>query len=219
MTTLKTDFRPIRNAGIHRIIGQLYSQKNRAFVQWESQIERDFFLTCEHAHYIKSYRAQAAPVELWVEGKRRAYTADARLELVKVNRADPAQGIVEVKPDQEYAKPAVRALLDAAELYYSREGYRFDVILESEIRIGYRIENLRALYRYAGAWVTQEVRRIIATLITDAPEPTVGWVVERLNRHCIPNESLFSLMFHGDIDFELDKYPLSYDTLLTWAGR
>lgn len=219
MTTIKTDFRPISNAGIHRVIGKLYSRKNHAHIPWESQLERDFFLTCEYARWVTAYQAQAEPVYLWVNGERRRYTGDARLQLAKVNRADPSRCVVEVKTDEDYARPEVRELLDAAELHHTSEDCRFEVFLASRIRVGFRIPNLRALYRYAGVWVSEEVRGIVSTLITDASEPTVGWVADRLKRHGITVEPLFSLMFHGDVDFELEKEPLSYDTLLTWSPR
>lgn len=142
---LTSDARPVRtvvtrSGSMPR--GYFPSLKNGCMVPYEQTLEADACLLFEMSPLIESYREQ--PERIWFpDGDRiRLYRPDYELELSSGKRV-----LVEIKPAERLAKPAIRAKFDRIQEYMDRAGRLFVILTEESIRRQPRLENLRKLRR------------------------------------------------------------------------
>lgn len=105
---------------------------NSLIVEYESQIERDFYLLLEHAPDVIQYQHQPIKIKYKnTNNKFRNYTPDVYLEFDNGLRA-----LVEIKDqqtlDEDYKKFKFR--WDAAQVWSQERGYLFKVLTENQIR-------------------------------------------------------------------------------------
>lgn len=143
MARLKTATRTLHNAGHRKIIGLIPSLKNGAMAPWESQIERDLFYLLEFDRSVDRYVPQPEQIPLIIDGVLHTYTPDC-----KVHFTNGSIGFLEAKPEAKANAPEAKDLFTAARDYYSGIGADYRVVLDTELRVGFQMENLRLLYRY-----------------------------------------------------------------------
>lgn len=215
MAKLKTETRVIHNAGIHRVIGHSPSRKNRRAVVWESLIERDYFLLLEHDPRVVRYVPQPETIDITLDPRWESYTPD-----VLVYYADGTLCRVEVKSDDALRDPEIVARLEVVTTQYLLEGKNFRVVTASQIRIGSRVDNLRALRYYTRVPLVEQA--ILAIRAALEPNPGVqlkratGLITEQGLAEPLP--ALYHLMFRQHVTFDLDGALIGPRTALNWRG-
>ena len=121
---------PPKTIGNHGIFP---TRKNPSgFVEYESQIERDFYLLLDHAPDIKNFQHQPIAIEYKdVNIKQHVYTPDVYVEFINGMRV-----IVEIK-DVNTAKTnfnEFKEKWDAAERWCKEHGMLFSVLTDEDIR-------------------------------------------------------------------------------------
>jgi hypothetical protein len=210
---LKTATRVISNAGMHRVIGHSPSQKNRFPVVWESLIERDYFLLLEHDPRVVRYIPQPETIQITVDPRWESYTPD-----VLVFYANGTLCRVEVKPDEALSDPELEARLEMLRVQYLLEGKDFRVVTASDIRIGARIENLRALRHYTRVPLDEPVIRVVRSVLEDNTGIRLNCAADLIAKQTIwqPLAVLYHLMFRQQIAFDLDGALVGPKTALYW---
>lgn len=213
MAKLKTATRVISNAGVHRVIGHSPSQKNRFPVVWESLIERDYFLLLEHDPRVVRYTPQPETIQITLDSRWKSYTPD-----VLVFYADGTLCRVEVKPDDALRNPEIVARLEVIRAQYLLEGKDFRVVTASEIRIGWRIDNLRALRHYTRVPVDEHSILTVRSALEPNPGIRLNWAAGLISQQGMiqPLPVLYHLMFRQHVVFDLDSALIGPKTALYW---
>lgn len=134
------------------VTGRLASTKNHAAIGFESTLEKDFYLLLEFDRQVESFEEQ--PITLHYrsdEGQDHRYTPDVLIHY----RPDPAgrsslpPTLCEVKYRHDLSRhwPEYKPKFRAAWRYAQRQGWRFRIITEREIRTP-RLTTIRFLLRY-----------------------------------------------------------------------
>lgn len=213
MTRLKTPARVIANGAPSRIVGLTFSIKNGgAHLAFESLLESDYHLVLEHDPRVVGYQVQPRTDRFFVDGVLRTYTPDVQIAL-RVG----ATRLVEVKADGALARNrALAEVLAAAEAHYALEGIDFAVVFASEFRVGARISNLRALYRYADFGIDSRLDERARQLLGPFGRSSVAELAARL-RDVGHLRAVYALLFRGRLHFPLDAAPISSTTELSWG--
>lgn len=148
MARIRTATRALSNAGRLRLLVAIASRKAVGEMPAESLVEYDGLTELLADPDIVSAQVQPETIQLYMDGVQRSYTPDVRFV-----RRDGRIGYREFKLSKLDLDEESRKKLAAARASYKSRGYEFDVRDASEIRRGYRIENLRLLKRYA-SWAT-----------------------------------------------------------------
>jgi hypothetical protein len=207
----ETATRPISNAGLHKIIGEIPSRKGGVMLPYESQLERDYIYLCEYDPAVASIVPQPETVTIWIDAVAHQYTPDYRVVF-----DDGEICIAEVKPDDRLADPEVRMRLHAAGLYYAEKGIDYRVVLKSELKRTRKIPNIRRLYRYARLQPTQRELQVFHAVGEKLRSCSLLDFGKALVSAGGAPEILYHAMFHQWIDFDIDSELLNPATRLTW---
>lgn len=208
---LKTESRPISNAGNRKVIGQTPSRKRGAMVPWESSLERDFIYLCEYEPTITSIESQPEKIRIWIDGVAHIYHADYRIYF-----DDGEMRVVEVKPDSKLADPEMRARLHAAGLYYAERGIDYQVVRESDLRTTYKIPNIRRLYRYARLQPTRQETAVLDAVGAKVGTGTLADFGNALELAGVSRQILYHAMFHQRVAFDIESALIGLMTPVTW---
>jgi len=214
MARLKTATRVIHNAGIHRVVGHSPSPKNGCKVVWESLIERDYFLLLEHDPQVVRFIPQPETIEITLDSRWERYTPD-----VLVFYADGTLCRVEVKTDAALRRPEVAARLEVVRAQYLLDGKDFQVVRESEIRVGARIVNLGALRPYTRIPLDEASIVVVQSVLETHPGIRLEQAAGLIAGHGVgqPLALLYHLMFRQRIAFDLDGALVGPTTSLRWG--
>jgi hypothetical protein len=144
MAKRKTATRTLSNAGRLRILRVVAAVKAMGLAPTESSVEADGLVDLEYDRTIERFEVQPLTVEVQVDGKTRQYTPDVRYV-----RRTGVIGFREFKGSDEDLEPDTVRKLEAASERFRRDGYEFSVMDAAQLRVGYRMDNLRLLHRYA----------------------------------------------------------------------
>ena len=125
-----------------RVVGYYMSWKAQKPVSWESQIERDFFMTLEADPEVIYYHEQPDPIVYQYDGCKRRYTPDAEV------RYSDETLYFEVKPSSKVYALLHDEKLIQARLEIIRRGRQLVLITENEIRAKPRFDNVKLISRY-----------------------------------------------------------------------
>jgi len=213
MTTLKTPMRDLHNAGHRRLIGLLPSKKNRGTRAFESLLELDHLVHLEFDTNVSSYQVQNSQFKYNLGGKPRRYTSD-----VDVVDLDGSIEIREVKPDEVVDQPEWRDRLQAIEESVRSQGHVFRLVLESEFRIGWRIDNLWLLYRYAD-WPRQTgAREALLKLLPEGREALLGDVMHGMLDKSYCSGHVLRALFERELLCDLIAEELHEGTVI-WRSE
>lgn len=160
MAKVKTATRTLSNAGRLRTLVIATSPKAQGVLVAESLVEYDGLLELMADPDIASLQVQPETVHVELDDRPVEYTPDVRFV-----RQDGRIGYREFKPPIDTLANEVVAKLKVAQRVLTQRGYEFEVRDSDAVRIGYRIENLRLLKRYA-AWPTsRDLRRRVLAFV------------------------------------------------------
>ena len=125
-----------------------YSVKNKRNIDFESQLEKKFYLMFEFDDEIESYQEQPVKVETLLNGRKITYIPDCLIyfkpELNKKPLLVEIKYLKEIKEKKEKIVNKVKAVSK-----YSKEnGYFFKIFTDKKLNETY-IDNIKFLYRYS----------------------------------------------------------------------
>ena len=118
--------------------------------EYEDLLERDFLKLLQFDLSVREFIAQAIDIEYEFHGSIHIYTPDVLIHYHPYPDGNQRKtDLVEVKPDAFEANPGTQdaAKFDAARRVCEREGWRFLIVREDQIRIP-RLGNAEFLFRY-----------------------------------------------------------------------
>lgn len=216
MARYKTATRTVSNAGVHRVVGLFPSRKCAVPAACDSMLERDYFLLLDHDPGVVRFIPQPETIPLSGDPRWKRYTPDAL-----VIYEDSLVRRVEVKHDVSLRKRKIVARLDAILGQYVLEGKEFQVVSSSEIRVGWRIENLRALRRYSWDKPDESSIQAAQTILTQNPGIALNAAAAQMAALGVdtPLATLYHLMFFQSIEFDLVSALISKRTSLYWRSE
>lgn len=126
------------------VTGSFYSFKNERHINFESSLERDFFLLLEMDDAVQSYEEQPLTLYYTYLNRKTRYTPDCIIHYVNENESSC---IVEVKPSKivKNRKVFLKQKFEQIEKYLHDNDMRFKLITEYDIRTQ-RLENSKYIY-------------------------------------------------------------------------
>lgn len=138
----------------HRVTGLYASQKNGAYIGWESQLEKDVCYLLEHDSSVLFFESQSRTFEYIDNGKKRTYTPDFYVKYI-----DGREVYYEVKPQKFVLKFKMEKKKILEEII--SENIKFNIITEIDIRCGYFLENIKYLERFTNINIEQKTLDIL----------------------------------------------------------
>ena len=136
--------RSIHKIGRKRVIGSFMSAKMAAPVEWESQIERDFYYYLEFDDDVQAYAAQPIRYRYTLNHKYHYHYPDVEIYRYSTNQ----QKFVEIKPHHVTQKIEFQEKTAAIEAQMLIDGHDYSVVTDAQIRVEPTLSNLKLLYRY-----------------------------------------------------------------------
>ena len=130
------------------VAGYFYSVKNKRNIDFESQLEKKFYLMFEFDDDIESYHEQPVKVETVLKGRKVTYVPDCLIYFKpKLNRMPL---LVEIKFLKEIIekKEKIANKAKAVSKYSKEKGYQFKIFTDKKLNDIY-IDNIKFLYRYS----------------------------------------------------------------------
>lgn len=151
---------PVRKIGLcyRSVSGRVPMGQGRPGVQVESTLERDFALLCRFDPSVASVEEQPVRIEYGdADGRARSYVPDF---LVTYKGGRPVPRLVEIKysTDPMLVSGQLEGRFAAARAYARRQGWRFQVVTELEIRAP-RLENTTFLLPFRGRSIAAGLRQ------------------------------------------------------------
>lgn len=197
-----------RSGGIIR--GKFPSRKNGAQVQHEGLLELDSFFLFEAMPIVVSYQEQPARAYYPGPNGLRRYTPDVALEL------DTGEVIViETKPVAALKDAELQDKLLKLEHFFSGEGYRFQVLLDTEIRRQPRLNNLKWIYHHASMRRTSAQQKRAAHALL---HPVLPATIREASL-CLQSSGLnvFDLMLEGELTYPVGE-EISFDSMIDFTN-
>lgn len=168
--------RQVSNRG-KNIIGHFPSIKLGRLVDFESLIERDYIYLIDFDRAVTWYAEQPLVIQYTHEGRAFTYTPD--FHLLRHGR----HILVEVKPEKYVYKPDNQRKFEAARSWCEARGWLFQIVTETEIRSGFRLQNLKRLTQFARYNVSNQVKEQILSVVGRLPAPvTIADVINAISR-------------------------------------
>lgn len=136
--------RSIHKIGRKRVIGSFMSAKMAVPVEWESQIERDFFYYLEFDDDVHAYAAQPIRYRYTLDHKYHYHYPDVEIFRYSTNQ----QKFVEIKPFHVTQKLDFQEKTAAIHAQMVTDGHDYSVVTDAQIRVEPTLNNLKLLYRY-----------------------------------------------------------------------
>ncbi len=206
--------RKVSNRSKKNTIGNFPSLKMKRMIAFESLIERDGIYTFDFEPDILTFEEQPLSIEYEYEKKKRHYIPDFLLKKTS------SSVIVECKPSALVDLPENQRKFDAARQWCEEKGYHFQVLTETELRKGFRLENIKLLTRFARQRIGPDMRSRIYDLLYSSADRTT---VSSLALHVAPNApalaipALWHMAFHHEIVLPLDEAKITGNTTVSVA--
>ena len=204
MARVKTRTRTISNAGQRRTLVCVASRKAIGELPTESLVEFDGLIELIADHDIATIQVQPQTFEIDVNGRICRYTPD-----VQYVRRDGTVGYREFKEDLANLPPELTSKLDAAARFFRRQGYEFSIRTADEIRSGFKIRNLKLLYRYQQWPVNGSLKAVLSEFLEQGPQE-----LHDLHTHCGREAvgSIYKLIWDRWLGADLDSALLCSGT-------
>lgn len=206
--------RRVSNRG-GNIIGRIPSIKMERMVAFESLIERDLIHMLDFEQEVEWFAEQPLVIEYEHQGKTRKYTPD--FHIVRQGQ----EILAECKPEQQVHSSENQRKFAAAQSWCEAQGWMFQVITDTQLRSGYRLQNIKLLTQFARYAVGQDIQARIRAFLSTAPFPvTVVEVIDQVvsdqpQAALIP---IFYMAFHHELWLPLDDAPISVNTPVALAS-
>lgn len=194
------------------VIGRFPSLKMQRMVSFESTIERDYAYVLDFEPEVTSFSEQPLTLEYVAANQVRRYTPD--FEVVRTNQR---HGLVECKPQQLIHTDDNQRKFAAAQAWCAERGWQFEVVTDTQLRTGYRLQNIQFLtYHARFTFSAQHKSQVQAILAAHPAEMTVGEVVG-----CLADADraqslalIWHMAFHHEVLLPLDGAPLSAQSVI-----
>ncbi len=129
------------------VAGYFYSLKNGRNVEFESQLEKKFFLSFEFDDSIEKYQEQPVKIDAILSGRKISYFPDCLVWFKPELNAVPL--LIEIKYMKEVIekKEKIANKARAVSAYARENGMAFKILTDRRINETY-MDNIKFLYRY-----------------------------------------------------------------------
>lgn len=206
--------RKVSNRG-GNIIGRIPSIKMGRMVAFESLIERDLVHMLDFEQDVEWFAEQPLIIEYEHQGKARKYTPDFHI----VRHGQDI--LAECKPEKQVHSVENQRKFAAAQSWCDAQGWVFQVITDTQLRSGYRLQNIKLLTQFARYAVGLGIQARIRAFLSTAPCPvTVADVIvqvvsDKPQAAIIP---IFYMAFHHELLLPLDGAPITVNTPVVLAS-
>jgi len=130
------------------VAGYFYSVKNKRNIDFESQLEKKFYLMFEFDDEIERYQEQPVKVETVLFAKKITYIPDCLIYFKQELNKKPL--LVEIKYLKEISEKKEKIInkVKAVSKYSKENGLMFKIFTDKKINETY-IDNIKFLYRYS----------------------------------------------------------------------
>ena len=130
------------------VAGYFYSVKNKRNIDFESQLEKKFYLMFEFNDEIESYQEQPVKVETVLNGRKITYIPDCLIYFMPILNKKPL--LVEIKylKEMKEKKEKIVNKVKVVSKYSKENGYLFKIFTDKKLNETY-IDNIKFLYRYS----------------------------------------------------------------------
>ena len=161
---------PVRKIKMNHfsVTGVFYSFKNDRHIEFESSLERDFFLLLEMDETVEFYEEQPMTLYYIYLNRKTPYTPDCIIHYCDENRPSC---IVEVKPSKviKDKKVFLKQKFEQIEQYLHKNDMDFKLFTEFDIRTQ-RLENCKYIYGFADIQDNQNYIDTITNIVKKAKE-------------------------------------------------
>ncbi|CAG0968088.1 hypothetical protein ANRL3_01314 [Anaerolineae bacterium] len=189
------------------IIGKFPSLKMGRRLCFESTIERDYVYTLDFEANVLSFDEQPLTIEYQRDGKSLHYTPDFHIVY-----SDHRNALAECKPSNLVESDDNQRKFRAARAWCAERGWDFHVITDTQLRAGYRLQNIKSLTCYARHVIPPHIQgRVYAAFEATSTQLTVGDVAQFL----VPQNPvtalawIWHLAFHHQVMIPLETAPVS----------
>lgn len=186
-------------------------------IAFESLIERDYLFVLDYEPCVVSFEEQPLTIEYRWGGKTLHYTPDFHVVLVKQRNA-----LVECKPAALVDSDENRRKWQAALAQCGEWDWDFVIATDTDLRTGYRLQNIQAVTYYARLTVPPEIKgRTFAILCDTSTSLTVGDLAQALSpsdpKAALP--FIMHMVYHHEVAIPLDAAPISMRSPVSLPGR
>ena len=205
--------RKISNKGTKKVIGKFASLKMKRVIWWESQLERDYIYLLEFDADVVSYDEQPLRIEYYLNGKKHRYTPDFLV------RKGNKRIIVEVKQEEEALKEKNQSLFRIISDICALNGYEFNVVTDTMIRVQPRLNNIKLLTRYQRTLIDDPQYQIVCyELFAKNHEPSLNAVMQFFASRNIGKQIIYSLLYWGVLAVDLMQ-PIAAESRIQLSSR
>ena len=198
------------------MIGHFPSLKMGRMVAFESLIEQDLLYVLDYEPDVLTFGEQPVQIEYPWQGKMLHYTPD--FHVVRL----AGQELVECKPQALLGTEENQRKFKVAEEWCKKQGWKFSVVTDQELRTGHRLNNIKLLTRYARVSVKPEMVQRILDHLSSMPSPIALLEASNLIEPDHPDQGVAALLylaFHHRIGLPLEIAPISGATLIEITQR
>lgn len=175
----------------------------------ESLAEEDYKYLLDFDSKVASFEEQPFRIRYVLEGKTRYYTPD-----LFVLTTDGRRLVVEVKPKSKLSTRRNELLFRIVAAVCQAEGYEFVVITGEMIRQQPRLNNVKALWKYARTPLHPQHQIYCMELFRARKKVTLGEAFEFFESRGAGKHVVYALLFWGVLAFEVME-PLGFGSVIT----
>lgn len=194
-------------AGGRKNLGKFFSVKMNVVLWFESLLEMSLMYLLDFDPDVKSFKEQPCHIRYMHDGRKRSYTPD-----LLVLRGDQKQ-LVEVKPAKKAAAEKSQQLFHAVSPICERAGFNFTVMTDEVILRQPRLDNVKALWRYARTPLHTQHQIYCEEFFRGRCSANLAEVFGFFASKGAPPQVVYALLFWGALDFDLTQ-PLNPDSLV-----
>lgn len=200
--------RKVSNRG-GNVIGYFPSIKMGRMIAFESLIERDYLYLLDYTPQVEWFEEQPLTIPYAHANHLLHYTPD--FHLIEAGR----DVLVECKPNAFVTTPENQRKFRVAHRWCAEHDWKFRVVTDQQLRVGFLLQNVQLLTRYARYSVPPTTKgclyaRLYATRSAIPMKDLVASVSNTDSRAVIA--AILCLAFHQELVLSLDAAPISDDT-------
>lgn len=213
---------PVRKIKMNHfsVTGVFYSFKNDRHIEFESSLERDFFLLLEMDENVESYEEQPVTLYYTYLNRRTPYTPDCIIHYFDETKL-PC--IVEVKPSRivKDKKVFLKQKFEQIEQYLYENDMDFKLFTEFDIRTQ-RLENYKYIYAFADIQENPKYVDIIVNIVKNIKEISFLDLQNKCSNDKYVQASytpyIWNLIYKKILYIDIDK-PISNNSIIRLSNE
>lgn len=200
--------RIINNKGYLKRIGKFPSIKLGCQIWFESPIEHDYIHLLEVDNKVVFYEGQSVRILYTLNGRKHSYTPD-----FLVKRSNVIQ-VVEVKPESKVSSGRNQNIFQIACRVCREKGWEFLIVTDTMIRRQPKLDNLKALWKYARTPINYSKYQLYCQEFFSAKEEiALGRLFDHFASRGVPQQVVYGLLYWGILEVDLMK-PVDGDSAI-----